>query len=57
MARFNAQIGAELTPYVPGPAAAGVALIPMIFSFAFGAALARSPYVNGVVLAGVAARW
>ena len=62
LARFNTQIGAELPPYaynfftgVPAPAGAGLVLIPMIFSFEFGAAVARSPYVNGVVLAGVAA--
>jgi CDP-diacylglycerol--serine O-phosphatidyltransferase len=62
LARFNTQLGAELPPYaynfftgVPAPAGAGLVLIPMIFSFEFGAALARSPYVNGVVLAGVAA--
>jgi CDP-diacylglycerol--serine O-phosphatidyltransferase len=30
-------------------------LIPMIFHFEFGAALARSPFVNGAVLAGAAA--
>jgi CDP-diacylglycerol---serine O-phosphatidyltransferase len=64
LARFNTQIGAELPPYaynfftgVPAPAAAGVVLIPLIFSFEFSAAaaVARSPYVNGAVLAGVAA--
>ncbi|HKW54000.1 MAG TPA: CDP-diacylglycerol--serine O-phosphatidyltransferase [Stellaceae bacterium] len=62
LARFNTQIGAELPPYaynfftgVPAPAGAGLVLIPMIFSFEFGATLARSPYVNGAVLAVVAA--
>ena len=62
LARFNTQLRAELPPYaynfftgVPAPAGAGLVLIPMICSFEFGAAVARSPYVNGVVLAGVAA--
>ncbi|HWG78719.1 MAG TPA: CDP-diacylglycerol--serine O-phosphatidyltransferase [Stellaceae bacterium] len=62
LARFNTQLGAELPPYaynfftgVPAPAGAGLVLIPMIASFAFGAAVARSPLINGVALAVVAA--
>ncbi len=62
LARFNTQIGAELPPYaynfftgVPAPAGAGLVMIPMFVSFEFGLAFARSPYLNGVVLAGVAA--
>ena len=62
LARFNTQLGAELPPYaynfftgVPAPVGAGLVLIPMIASFAFGAAVARSPLINGVALAVVAA--
>jgi CDP-diacylglycerol---serine O-phosphatidyltransferase len=62
LARFNTQIGAELPPYaynfftgVPAPAGAGLVLIPMIASFELGGGLARSPYINGVVLAVTAA--
>src|SRR5260221_2171704 len=62
LARFNTQIGAELPPYaynfftgVPAPAAAGLVMIPLMFSFEFGAAFARSPYLNAVGLASVAA--
>ncbi|HXY98663.1 MAG TPA: CDP-diacylglycerol--serine O-phosphatidyltransferase [Stellaceae bacterium] len=62
LARFNTQIGAELPPYaynfftgVPAPAGAGLVMIPMFVSFEFGFAFFRSPYLNGVVLAGVAA--
>jgi len=62
LARFNTQIAAELPPYaynfftgVPAPAGAGLVMIPMLLSFEFGAAFARSPYLNGAVLASVAA--
>src|SRR5713226_172062 len=62
LARFNTQIGAELPPFaynfftgVPAPAGAGLVMIPMLLSFEFGAAFARSPYLNGAVLASVAA--
>jgi len=62
LARFNTQIGAELPPYaynfftgVPAPAAAGLVMVPMFASFEFGLAIFRSPFVNGVVLACVAA--
>jgi CDP-diacylglycerol--serine O-phosphatidyltransferase len=62
LARFNTQLGAELPPYaynfftgVPAPAGAGLVMIPMFASFETGLALFRSPYLNGVVLAAVAA--
>ncbi len=62
LARFNTQLGAELPPYaynfftgVPAPAGAGLVMIPMFASFEFGFAFCRSPYLNGLVLAGVAA--
>jgi CDP-diacylglycerol--serine O-phosphatidyltransferase len=62
LARFNTQIGAELPPYaynfftgVPAPGAAGLVMIPMFLTFEFGVGFFRSPYLNGVVLAGVAA--
>ncbi len=62
LARFNTQLGAELPPYaynfftgVPAPAGAGLVMIPMFASFEFGFTVFRSPYLNGIVLAGVAA--
>jgi CDP-diacylglycerol--serine O-phosphatidyltransferase len=62
LARFNTQIGAELPPYaynfftgVPAPAGAGLVMVPMFASFEFGFSIFRSPYLNGVVLAVVAA--
>jgi CDP-diacylglycerol---serine O-phosphatidyltransferase len=62
LARFNTQIGAELPPYaynfftgVPAPAGAGLVMIPMFCAFDFGDHVFRSPYLNGVVLAVVAA--
>ncbi len=61
LARFNTQLGAELPPYahnfftgVPAPAAAGLVMIPMVFTFQFGTEISRSPYLNAVVLAAVA---
>ena len=61
LARFNTQLGADLPPYayhfftgVPAPAAAGLAIVPMLLSFEFGDGLFRSPYLNAVVMAGVA---
>ncbi|MGH7091403.1 MAG: CDP-alcohol phosphatidyltransferase family protein [Stellaceae bacterium] len=61
LARFNTQIGAELPPYaynfftgVPAPAAAGLVMMPMIASFAFGDTFFRLPALNGAVLAAVA---
>ena len=62
LARFNTQIGAELPPYaynfftgVPAPAAAGLVMMPMMASFEFGSLFFRSPVLNGIVLAAVAA--
>jgi CDP-diacylglycerol---serine O-phosphatidyltransferase len=62
LARFNAQIGAELPPYaynfftgVPAPAGAGLVMIPMIAYFATGSEFFRLPILNGAVLAAVAA--
>lgn len=62
LARFNTQIGAELPPYaynfftgVPAPAGAGLVMVPMFCTFEFGPGIFDSPYLNGVVLAAVAA--
>jgi CDP-diacylglycerol--serine O-phosphatidyltransferase len=62
LARFNTQIGAELPPYaynfftgVPAPMGAFLVMIPLFLSFEFGIGIFRSPYVNGAVLAAVAA--
>jgi CDP-diacylglycerol--serine O-phosphatidyltransferase len=62
LARFNTQIGAELPPYaynfftgVPAPAGAGLVLVPLLASFEFGGSFFRSPILNGIVLAAVAA--
>jgi CDP-diacylglycerol---serine O-phosphatidyltransferase len=62
LARFNAQLGIEPPAFaynffigVPAPAAAGLAILPMLLSFQFGDTVFRSPYLNAVVLAGVAA--
>jgi len=61
LARFNAQLGIEPPAFaynffigVPAPAAAGLAILPMLLSFQFGDAVFRSPYLNVVVMAGVA---
>ena len=62
LARFNTQIGADLPPYaynfftgVPAPAAAGLALAPMLLQFEFGWSGFRSAWFGIVVLAAVAA--
>ena len=62
LARFNTQIGAERPPYAynfftaaPAPAGAGLVMLPMIASFEFGNGFFRSPYLNLVVIAAVAA--
>jgi CDP-diacylglycerol--serine O-phosphatidyltransferase len=62
LARFNTQIGANLPSYAsnfftgtPAPAGAGLVLIPMLLSFEFGNTFWRSPFLNGAVLAAVAA--
>jgi len=54
LARFNTQMGApEPLPWsgrfftgVPAPAAAGLALLPMVLSFELGDTLLRSPWLN-----------
>jgi CDP-diacylglycerol---serine O-phosphatidyltransferase len=63
LARFNAQLGIEPPAFaynffigVPAPAAAGLALLPMLISFRLESDFVlRSPYLNGLALAGVAA--
>src|SRR5260370_26815941 len=61
LARFNTQIGADLPPYaynfftgVPAPAAPGLVMIPLMFSFQFGPAFAASPYLHALVPADAA---
>lgn len=62
LARFNTMIGqGNLPPYaynfftgVPAPAAAGLALLPMMLSFEMGETFFASPMVVGVVMIGVA---
>lgn len=62
LARFNTALGEEPpTPLasryfvgVPAPAAAGLALLPLVLSFVLGDLLLRSDTVNAVVLVGVA---
>ncbi|MDK9720109.1 MAG: CDP-diacylglycerol--serine O-phosphatidyltransferase [Rhodospirillales bacterium] len=62
LARFNTMIGqANLPPYaynfftgVPAPAAAGLALLPMMLSFEFGEGFFASPLVVGLVMIAVA---
>jgi CDP-diacylglycerol---serine O-phosphatidyltransferase len=62
LARFNTQLGAELPPYaynfftgVPAPMGAFLVMIPLFLSFEFDGTVFRSPYLNGAVLAAVAA--
>ncbi len=62
LARFNTQIGADLPPYaynfftgVPAPAAAGLAMIPMLLQFEIGWDGFRSAWFGALVLAAVAA--
>jgi CDP-diacylglycerol--serine O-phosphatidyltransferase len=62
LARFNTQIGADLPPYaynfftgVPAPAAAGLAVVPLLLQFEFGWAGFRNAWFGALVLAGVAA--
>lgn len=62
LARFNTMIGqANLPPYaynfftgVPAPAAAGLALLPMMLSFELGETFFASPLVVGLVMIAVA---
>ena len=62
LARFNALLGIEPPAFaynffigVPAPAAAGLAILPMLLSFQLGDAVFRSAYFNVVVMGGVAA--
>ena len=58
LARFNTGLdNEEPSPQakkyftgVPAPAGAGIALLPMIFSFEFGAEFLQSPWLNGINL-------
>jgi CDP-diacylglycerol--serine O-phosphatidyltransferase len=61
LARFNTQLAADPPPYVanffsgaPAPAGAGLVMVPMFISFEWGDWLARSPYLNGIWITGVA---
>jgi CDP-diacylglycerol--serine O-phosphatidyltransferase len=62
LARFNTQLNAEPTPHtagfftgVPAPAGAGLVLMPMFAGFEWGDWIARSPYLNALWIAGIAA--
>jgi CDP-diacylglycerol---serine O-phosphatidyltransferase len=62
LARFNTQLDVELPAYaynfftgVPAPAGAGLVLVPMFAAFEWGPAIFRAPWLNAVVIAGVAA--
>src|ERR1700693_2988467 len=62
LARFNTQLAAEPPPHaagfftgVPAPAAAGLVLMPMFVSFEWGEWIVRSPYLNALWIAGIAA--
>jgi CDP-diacylglycerol--serine O-phosphatidyltransferase len=61
LARFNTQLAAEPPPRAagfftgaPAPAGAGLVMLPMFVSFEWGDWIARSPYLNGVWITGVA---
>jgi CDP-diacylglycerol--serine O-phosphatidyltransferase len=61
LARFNTQLAAEPAPRAagfftgaPAPAGAGLLMLPMFISFEWGDWIARSPYLNGVWITGVA---
>jgi CDP-diacylglycerol--serine O-phosphatidyltransferase len=61
LARFNTQLSAEPAPHlvgyftgVPAPGGAGLVMMPMYVSFEWGDWIARSPYLCGVWVAGVA---
>jgi CDP-diacylglycerol--serine O-phosphatidyltransferase len=66
LARFNTQLLAEPPPWAanfftgaPAPAGAGLLMLPMFVSFEWGGGwidwIARSPYLNGIWITGVAA--
>jgi len=61
LARFNTQLNTEPAPHmagfftgVPAPAGAGLVMMPMFASFEWGDWIARSPYLNGLWIAGIA---
>jgi CDP-diacylglycerol---serine O-phosphatidyltransferase len=61
LARFNTELAAEPPPWranfftgAPAPAGAGLLMLPMFVAFQFGDWIARSPYLNGVWITGVA---
>jgi CDP-diacylglycerol--serine O-phosphatidyltransferase len=61
LARFNSQLDTEPLPYrvdffsgAPAPAGAGLVMVPMFISFEWGDWIARSPYLNGFWITGVA---
>jgi len=61
LARFNTQLNVEPAPHmagfftgVPAPAGAGLLLLPMFVSFEWSDWIARSPYLNGLWIAGIA---
>src|SRR5579863_6741602 len=62
LARFNTQLTAEPPPAwranffsgAPAPAGAGLLMLPMFLSFEWGDWIARSPYLNGIWISGVA---
>jgi CDP-diacylglycerol--serine O-phosphatidyltransferase len=61
LARFNTQLDTDLPPYaynfftgVPAPGAAGLVMMPMFLAFEYGDTVFRSPYLNALLMAGVA---
>jgi CDP-diacylglycerol--serine O-phosphatidyltransferase len=61
LARFNTQLDADLPPYaynfftgVPAPGGAGLVMMPMFLAFEYGDTVFRSPYLNALLMAGVA---
>jgi len=61
LARFNSELTTERPAYAakffsgaPAPAGAGLLMLPMFVSFAWGDWIARSPYLNAVWISGVA---
>jgi CDP-diacylglycerol--serine O-phosphatidyltransferase len=61
LARFNTQLDVDLPSYaynfftgVPAPGAAGLVMMPMFLAFEYGDTVFRSPYLNALLMAGVA---
>ncbi|HTQ35150.1 MAG TPA: CDP-diacylglycerol--serine O-phosphatidyltransferase [Stellaceae bacterium] len=61
LARFNTQVGAEASTApagfftgVPAPGGAGLVMMPIYASFAWGDWIARSPYLSAVWITGIA---